>query len=52
MATEFTVERFDATDGDHWFSVVSSETGDLATCVMHDSRENAEREAEALTDAH
>lgn len=41
------VERFDCTDGTHHFSVVD-ETGELVTCVIHDTQEEAEKEMKEL----
>jgi hypothetical protein len=47
--TEFTVERFECTDGDVWYSVVVD--GDVATGVMHTRRASADLEREGLAKA-
>jgi hypothetical protein len=41
---EYSIERFTASDGDSWFSIVSSRTDDIATGVMHATHEDALRE--------
>jgi hypothetical protein len=41
---EYAIERFTASDGDSWFSLVSSHTDDIATGVMHATHEDALRE--------
>jgi hypothetical protein len=47
----FEVVRFTAEDGDSWWSVVLADGGDIATGVMHATREEAEAELRELDEA-